>query len=158
MAYRKTTVKNTKDQRPQALQDGKLNQVVGKNLKDLQDQCDWTNAQMAELLGMTVTNYDRIKKGDHGLNAEKLSLLYYSLGVNLNRFVGNDNSYDMIRQPNDEDIKAFNFEDGLGNLIIDIQNTENYEERVNKILHVYDEFGKLLFRLMSPKNRPDSST
>ena len=158
MAYRKTTVKNTKDQRPQALQDGKLNQVVGKNLKDLQDQCDWTNAQMAELLGMTVTNYDRIKKGEHGLNAEKLSLLYYSLGVNLNRFVGNDNSYDMIRQPNDEDIKAFNFEDGLGNLIIDIQNTENYEERVNKILHVYDEFGKLLFRLMSPKNRPDSST
>ena len=158
MAYRKTTVKNTKDQRPQALQDGKLNQVVGKNLKDLQDQCDWTNAQMAELLGMTVTNYDRIKKGEHGLNAEKLSLLYYSLGVNLNKLVGNDNSYDMIRRPDDGDIKAFDFEDGLGNLIIDIQNTENYEERVNKILHVYDEFGKLLFRLMSPKNRPDSST
>ena len=155
MAYRKTTVKNTKDQRPQALQDGKLNQVVGKNLKDLQDQCDWTNAQMAELLGMTVTNYDRIKKGEHGLNAEKLSLLYYSLGVHLNRLVCNDNSYELIRKATDEDVKEFDFANGLGNLIIDIQSTENYEERVHKILNVYDEFGKMLFRLMKPENRPD---
>jgi len=158
MAYRKTTVKNTTDQRPVNLQDGKINQVVGSNLTTLQNQCDWTNAQMAELLGMTATNYDRIKKGEQGLNADKLSRLYYSLGVNLNRLVGNDNSYEMIRRPDDEDIRAFDFENGLGNLIIDIQNTENYEERVHKILHVYDEFGKLLFRLMSPKNRPDSST
>ena len=157
MAYRKTTVKDTSDQRPESLQDGKLNPVVGANLTTLQNQCDWTNAQMAELLDMSVTNYDRIKKGEQGLNAEKLSRLYYSLGVNLNRLVGNDNSYALIRSSDDADIKEFDFEDGLGNLIIDIQSTENYEERVNKILHVYDEFGKLLFRLMSPKNRPDSS-
>ncbi|MBQ9306066.1 helix-turn-helix domain-containing protein [Butyrivibrio sp.] len=154
MAYRKTTVKNTKDQRPQALQDGKLNQVVGNNLRKLQDECDWTNAQMAELLGMTVTNYDRIKKGEHGLNAEKLSILYYSLGVNLNRLVCNDNSYGLIRKPDDADVTEFDFSNGLGNLIIDIQSTENYEERVSKILHVYDEFGKMLFGLMKPENRP----
>ena len=158
MAYRKTTVKNTMDQRPLNLQEGKINQVVGSNLRTLQTQCDWTNAQMAELLDISTSNYDRIKKGEQGLNADKLSLLYYSLGVNLNRLVGNDNAYALMRSPEDADIKDFDFEDGLGNLIIDIQNTENYEERVNKILHVYDEFGKLLFRLMSPKNRPDSST
>ena len=155
MAYRKTTVKDTSDQRPQNLKNG-LNKTIAANLKALQKQCDWTNAQMAELFDMTPTNYDRIKRGDQGLSTEYLSLIYYSLGANLNRLVANDNSYSLIRSSDDKDAKEFDFENGLGDLIVDIQSTENYEERVKKILHVYEEFGKMLFRLMSPENRPDS--
>lgn len=153
MAYRKTTAKDTSDKRPPNLQGGKLNEVVGANLDKLQKECDWTDSQMSNLLGMTPTNYGRIKRGEHGLNAEKLSLLYYSLGANLNRLVGNDNAYALIRKPEDSDATEFDFENGLGNLIIDIQNTEDYTERVNKILHVYNEFGKMLFKLMIPENR-----
>ena len=80
---------------------------------------------------------------------EKLTLLYYCLGADLNRLVGNDNSYKITREAQ----ASFNFEQGIRDIVIDIENTESYRERVGKIIYMYNEYGKMLAELMGPESR-----
>lgn len=149
MAYRKTTYKDTSDKRPMNMRQGNLNYIIGTNIDYLQQELGWSNDQMAAVLKMKPASYDRIKAGTRGIKVEKLTLLYYSLGADLNRLVGNDNSYKITREAQ----ASFNFEQGIRDIVIDIENTESYRERVGKIIYMYNEYGKMLAELMGPESR-----
>ena len=49
--------------------------------------------------------------------------------------------------------ESFNFEKGVRDIVMDIENTESYRERVGKILYMYNEYGKMLSELMGPESR-----
>lgn len=49
---------------------------------------------MAALFDISVSHYERIKAGENSLSADKLQILYYSLGADLNRLVGDDADVD----------------------------------------------------------------
>ena len=167
MAYRKTTYKDTSDKRPMNMRQGNLNYIIGTNIDYLQQELGWSNDQMAAVLKMKPASYDRIKAGTRGIKVEKLTLLYYCLGADLNRLVGNDNSYKITREAQ----ASFNFEQGIRDIVIlflsdiptskeyislhfrDIENTESYRERVGKIIYMYNEYGKMLAELMGPESR-----
>ncbi len=149
MAYKKKSYKDTSDKRPLNMRQGNLNRIIGTNIDFLQQELGWTNDQMAEMLQMEPASYDRIKAGSRGIKVEKLTLLYYCLGADLNRLVGNDNTYKVVR---DKKV-GFNFEQSIRDIVIDIENTESYRERVGKILYMYNEYGKMLGDLMGPESR-----
>ena len=149
MAYKKRTYKDTSDKRPINMRQGNINYIIGTNIDFLQQKLGWTNDQMAAALQMEPASYDRVKAGTRGIKVEKLTLLYYCLGADLNRLVGNDNKYDIVR----EDREEFNFEKGVRDIVMDIENTESYRERVGKILYMYNEYGKMLSELMGPESR-----
>ncbi len=149
MAYKKTTYKDTSDKRPVNMQQGNLNYIIGTNIDFLQQELGWSNDQMAKVLKMKPASYDRVKAGTRGIKVEKLTLLYYCLGADLNRLVGNDNTYDIVRGERE----SFNFEKGVRDIVMDIENTESYRERVGKILYMYNEYGKMLSELMGPESR-----
>ena len=64
MAYKKSKHRDTRDKRPDSLKGKKFNKVAGTNLKTLQDKVDWTNVQMAALLGVGTSSYDRMVSGE----------------------------------------------------------------------------------------------
>ena len=150
MAYKKSKHRDTSDRRPESLQGKKFNKVAGTNLKTLQEKVEWTNVQMATLLGVGTSSYDRMVSGEIAISPEKLSVLYYNLNADLNRLIGNDNSYDVLRH---EDDKEFDFATAISDIIMDIQNTETYDGRADKILYMYSEFGKMIAYLMRPEGR-----
>jgi len=150
MAYKKSKHRDTRDKRPDSLKGKKFNKVAGTNLKTLQDKVDWTNVQMAALLGVGTSSYDRMVSGEIAISPEKLSILYYNLNADLHRLIGNDNNYDVLRHSEDNE---FDFSTAISDIIMDIQNTDSYDERAKKILYMYSEFGKMIAYLMRPEGR-----
>jgi len=150
MAYKKSKHRDTRDKRPDSLKGKKFNKVAGTNLKTLQDRVDWTNVQMAALLGVGTSSYDRMVSGEIAISPEKLSILYYNLNADLHRLIGNDNNYDVLRHSEDNE---FDFSTAISDIIMDIQNTDSYDERAKKILYMYSEFGKMIAYLMRPEGR-----
>jgi len=150
MAYKKSKHRDTRDKRPDSLKGKKFNKVAGTNLKTLQDRVDWTNVQMAALLGVGTSSYDRMVSGEIAISPEKLSILYYNLNADLHRLIGNDNNYDVLRHSEDNE---FDFSTAISDIIMDIQNTDSYDERAEKILYMYSEFGKMIAYLMRPEGR-----
>ncbi len=150
MAYKKSKHRDTRDKRSDSLKGKKFNKVAGTNLKTLQDKVDWTNVQMAALLGVGTSSYDRMVSGEIAISPEKLSILYYNLNADLHRLIGNDNNYDVLRHGEDNE---FDFSTAISDIIMDIQNTDSYDERAEKILYMYSEFGKMIAYLMRPEGR-----
>ena len=153
MAYKKAIKRKIVDKRPTNMRGENFKKIVGDNLTILQDALGWTNSQMAELLGMAETSYVKIKSGLRSLTLEKAVILYYSLDVNLHRLAANDNSYKLLISEDPQALsnkKTFDFEAGLSDLIADIQNSDSYWERAEKIQYVYRSFGDMLAVLMSP--------
>lgn len=153
MSYKKAIKRKIVDKRPSNIRGEKFKKIVGENLTILQDALGWTNSQMAELLGMAEPSYAKIKSGLRSLTLEKAVILYYSLDVNLHRLAANDNSYKMLISEDPKTLlsrKKFEFEAEVSNLIADIQNTDSYWERAEKIQYVYNSFGDMLTLVMSP--------
>lgn len=150
MAYKRSKHRDTSDKRPESLKGKKFNKVAGTNLKTLQDKVEWTNVQMATLLGVGTSSYDRMVNGEIALSPEKLSILYYNLNADLHRLIGNDNNCDVLRHETESE---FDFGTAISSIIMDIQNTDSYDERAEKILYMYSEFGKMIAYLMRPDGR-----
>lgn len=105
---------------------------------------EYTNDQMAELLKISLSQYERIKSGKHSLTADKMMILYYSLGVNLNRLVGDDSHYDFFRKTEDQDTDEVDYRVCISNLMTDIEHTPTNEERKTKVMVAYAAFGEML--------------
>ena len=56
----------------------------------------------------------------------------------------------MLRHGEDNE---FDFSTAISDIIMDIQNTDSYDERAEKILYMYSEFGKMIAYLMRPEGR-----
>lgn len=80
MAFKKRRYVDTSDKRPENLI-GNENEILAANISLIQDMVEYTNDQMAELLKISLSQYERIKSGKHSLTADKMMILYYSLGV-----------------------------------------------------------------------------
>ena len=71
MANKKRNKVEIVDKRPDVLKGREL-EVVARNLATLQEQVGYTNEQMAELLDISISHYERIKAGKNSLTADKL--------------------------------------------------------------------------------------
>ena len=152
MPYKKRVRKDTTDKRPEKMQDGQINELIGTSLSEIQDILNLSNDTMSEILGCSGTYYDKVLSGEKGLTTDKLSRLYYNLGLDMNYLIGNDNNYSPLRAQEIGDVTAMEFEALLNALIKDIENTDGHDERVEKILRVYNRFGVMLRILMAPNN------
>lgn len=148
MAYRKRVRKDTADKRPEKMQDGKVNEMIGASLASIQDQLNISNDTMAEILNCSGTYYDKVLSGEKGLTTDKLSRLYYSLSLEMNHLIGNDSNYPPIRKEGSS-ANEMGFEELLGALIKNIENTDGHNHRLKKIMKVYNDFGKMIAMLMN---------
>lgn len=136
------------DKRPAGLV-GHEKEVVHDNLELVQKTLGYSNSQMAELLGVELKYYERIKKNGGPLDYERLNRLYHNANVDLNRLLTNDVQHDIIRErANDE---AVDYRVLVDNLLIEISNTPDYEKRVDMVLHTYLRFGEYIKKVL--KNR-----
>jgi len=148
MAYRKRVRKDTTDKRPEKMQDGKINEMIGSSLASIQDQLNISNDTMAEILNCSGTYYDKVLSGEKGLTTDKLSRLYYSLNLEMNHLIGNDSNYPPIREEHEDATNERGFEELLAALIKNIVNTDGHKNRLAKIMKVYNTFGKMIAMLM----------
>lgn len=149
MPYKKRVRKDTTDKRPEKMQDGKLNEMIGASLTSIQDALNISNDTMAEILGCSGTYYDKVLAGEKGLTTDKLSRLYYSLNIDMNFLIGNDSNYQPIREKQTNNVNEMGYEVLLSALIQDISNTDGHEQRMKKIMKVYNDFGKLIAMLLN---------
>lgn len=138
-----------RDKRPKSMI-GSESEYVHLNLVLLQEACHMTNAQMAEVLGVELKYYERIKKTGKALDYGRLVRLYYNCGVDLNRLIANDPNVDIIRKTsNTEKPSNYSYKVQIDNLITDIKNSESQNERTEKIIETYLKFGKYLKGLLN---------
>ena len=76
---------------------GNEQSVVAKNLAMLQDLVGLTNEEMADAFGVSPTHYERLKNGKSALTYDKLMILYYNFGADLNRIICDDTHYTFFR-------------------------------------------------------------
>ncbi len=150
MPYKKSKPRDTEDHRPENLKGENFNMIMGTNLRRLQDEVGWTNRQMCDLLGISTSTYDRLLSGENAISIDKLSIMYFNLKANLHRLVGNDTNCPILCDSNDE---GYDFYKGVSDLIMDIENTDAYDERAEKIMYLYSECGKMITYLMRPERR-----
>lgn len=136
------------DKRPSSLV-GHEKEVVHDNLELVQKTLGYSNSQMAELLGVELKYYERIKKNGGPLDYERLNRLYHNANVDLNRLLTNDVQHDIIRERTDGETVDYKLL--VDNLLIEIAKNPNYEERVDMVLHTYLRFGDYIKKVL--KNR-----
>jgi transcriptional regulator with XRE-family HTH domain len=149
MSYRRAVFRDTTDKTPDNLRDG-FQKITGKNLEHVKDEVDWTNRQMADLLGVGESTFGRYMSGEIKIPSEKIPILHYSLNVDIRRLICNDTKYPMFL---DDEEKEFDFYKSVNNIMMDIMNTATYNEMRAKIEYLYHECGDMLSFVMSPKGR-----
>lgn len=140
------------DKRPVSII-GHEKEIVHENLELIQEVTGMSNSEMAQILGVDKKYYEKIKKNGGPLDYDRLHRLYHNLGIDLNRLIINDPSYDIVRNTKDFPQKEkVDYKVLLNNLIIEIASNENYDERVEMVLHTYLKFGEYLKKILTSKN------
>lgn len=142
MANKKRNKVEIIDKRPDVLKGREL-EVVARNLAIVQEQAGYTNEQMAALFDISVSHYERIKAGKNSLSADKLQILYYSLGADLNRLIGDDTKHSFFREDSEEAIEV-DYRVAIRDLMVDISHSSNNGSRKQKIMDAYAAFGEML--------------
>lgn len=57
---------------------------MGKRLRMFRNQLDYTQEQMADILGMSVAYYGKVERGVHGLSLAKLVIVNDKLDIDIN--------------------------------------------------------------------------
>lgn len=81
MGLKENTHKNTKvkNASPKALYVD-----IGKRLRMLRFELDYTQEQMAETLGLSLAYYGKVERGVYGLSLEKLVIVHSKFDVDIN--------------------------------------------------------------------------
>ena len=58
-----------------------LNVSIGKRLKDIRENCGYTQEVFAEKLDVGVEHYRKIENGSYGLQPDKFLKLYHSFSI-----------------------------------------------------------------------------
>jgi len=153
MANKKRNKVEIVDKRPDVLKGREL-EVVARNLATLQEQVGYTNEQMAELLDISISHYERIKAGKNSLTADKLQILYYSLGADLNRLIGDDTKHGYFREDSEEAVEV-DYRVAIRDLMVDISHTNGNGSRKQKIMDAYAAFGEMLATVID-SSRPNT--
>ena len=140
------------DKRPAGII-GHEKEIVHENLELIQEVTGASNSEMASILGVDKKYYEKIKKNGGPLDYERLNRLYHNLDIDLNRLMTYDPEYDIIRNAkNFPQREKMDYKVLLNNLIIEIASNENYNERVDMVLHTYLKFGDYLKKILISKN------
>lgn len=57
---------------------------IGKRLRKMRMELDYTQEQMAEILEISLAYYGKVERGIHGLSLEKLVIINKKLNVDIN--------------------------------------------------------------------------
>ena len=71
---------------------------AARNLRKYEAEKPATKEEVAEILGITVKRYEAVRKDGTGLDLDKLERLHDKGNVQLDRFVTNDRSFDLIKK------------------------------------------------------------
>lgn len=154
MAYKKRKPVDIVDKRPEYMV-GNEGEIQSKNLAVIQEAIGYTNDQMAEMFGVALSQYERIKSGRNLLTWDKLMILYYNLDVNLNRLVADDLFYDFFRKIEEMDRAEVDFVTMVSDLMIRIERAKNNAVRKEMVEYAYDAFGVMLLKMFDllPKDK-----
>ncbi len=64
-----------------------FNAEIGKRLKKIKNENDFSQENMADILGVSHAYYGKVERGLHCLSVEKLCILNQELGVDLNYLI-----------------------------------------------------------------------
>ncbi len=67
--------------------DNSFNIEIGKRLKMVKNEHDFSQENMADILGISPAYYGKVERGLHCLSVEKLYILNEKLGVDLNYII-----------------------------------------------------------------------
>lgn len=154
MAYKKRKVVDIADKRPEYMA-GHEGEIQAKNLAIIQNAIGYTNDQMADLFGVALSQYERIKSGRNLLTWDKLMILYYNLDVNLNRLVADDLFYDFFRKIEEMDRAEVDYVTMVSDLMISIERAKNNTIRKEMVEYAYAAFGDMLSKMFDllPKDK-----
>lgn len=127
---------------------GNEGEIQSKNLAIIQEAIGYTNDQMAEMFGVALSQYERIKSGRNLLTWDKLMILYYNLDVNLNRLVADDLFYDFFRKIEEMDRAEVDYVTMVSDLMISIERAKNNVVRKEMVEYAYDVFGVMLLKMI----------
>lgn len=135
---------------------GNEQSVVAKNLAMLQDLVGLTNEEMADAFGVSPTHYERLKNGKSALTYDKLMILYYNFGADLNRIICDDTHHTFFRElPGDK--PDVDYRVAIRDLMVDISHTNGNGTRKQKIMEAYAAFGEMLGSVLDSNNMKPNS-
>ena len=127
------------DKRPDGII-GNEHFIIHDNLVAIQKTMGYSNAQMAEVLGVDKKYYERIKQQGGPLSYDRLVRLHYNCNVDLNRFVANNTNYELfIGDKNDDSVDQF--QQKMEDMIAILRSMKDQDERIEKLFQTYMRFG-----------------
>lgn len=92
-------------------------ELIRQNIKKIREQKNLTQAEVAELVGLSVTGYAKIERGETGLDAKRLYQIAQALEVGLYDLVPNtaNDGAVVFNNSNDNFSNSTNFSLSFGN-------------------------------------------
>lgn len=115
-----------------------------ETIRELREQNDWTQEQMAEKLGITRNGYAKIERGESMPNLERLNDIATLFGVEINELLDNKN---FICQIIDNNSNTINYNSNQ-NLIAEIEKLKLSLSHKDELLSQKDKEIELLRKLL----------
>ncbi|MEG9489758.1 helix-turn-helix transcriptional regulator [Mannheimia indoligenes] len=112
-----------------------------QNIRDFREDKHLTQADMAEKLGMSVTGYAKLERGESQIRVERLQQIAQILEVNVEELMENGNQGTVVfNNSNDNFSNSSNFSLSLGNPVLEseIKHLKYIIEAKNELLDARD--------------------
>lgn len=74
--------------------------MIYDTIRDYREECQWSQEQMAERLGMSKNGYAKVKRGEVTLNLERLEQIVQILGVGIVDLLQNQDKNVVVQTQN----------------------------------------------------------